>query len=177
MKKIIFLISLTILILVGCEEKFKSQFWINPDIEYCGTNVPIDSLEWFKKDFLPLFNQFNDDYENFYQYYSIYIYLYRNNATQEDFVVTTSYSGDYFINIYSCDGTIIDMGYFNQGNEDWDNTPIKKYNKISPNNNSSSALKCISCDKFFETHTLTETIAYWKINPNLDAIKKLLEEL
>ncbi|MBR5190050.1 MAG: hypothetical protein IKW17_07325 [Paludibacteraceae bacterium] len=177
MKKITFLISLTILILVGCEEKFKSQFWINPDIEYCGTNVPIDSLEWFKKDFLPRFNLYNDNYEDIWQYYSMYIYLYSNNTTQENFVVTTAYSGDYFIDIYSCDGTLIDMGYYNKGNEDWDHTPIKEFIKITPSNNSSAALKCTSCDKFFKTHTLIETIAYWKINPNLDAIKKQKKEL
>lgn len=170
MKKLIFIFSLSALILVGCEEKFKSKIWINPNIEYCGVTAPIDSLEWFKNDFQPAFDDLNNNYEYCYEYYSEYIYLYRNNETQEDFVVTCRYLEEpnwYGITLYRCDGTIINHGYFSTNNNDFDRP------KRTPNKNLSSRLLCDSCDTFFKTHTLIDTIAYWKINPNLETLKEL----
>ena len=48
MKKLIFFISLSVLILVGCEEKKYecTSTWINPDVECCGVSDPINNLEW-----------------------------------------------------------------------------------------------------------------------------------
>ena len=49
--KRLFFISLSLLILVGCEEKKYecTSTWINPDVECCGVSDPINNLEWLNK--------------------------------------------------------------------------------------------------------------------------------
>ena len=46
--KRLFFILLSLLILVGCEEKKYecTSTWINPDVECCGVSDPINNLEW-----------------------------------------------------------------------------------------------------------------------------------
>ena len=49
MKKLIFIFSLSALILVGCEKHYECTIWVNTDVECCNVKNPIDNLEWLKE--------------------------------------------------------------------------------------------------------------------------------
>ena len=171
MKKLIFFISISMLILAGCSVKKDGNFthtdidnnriiWVNWEVECCGVNDPLNNLEWLKKDYdrvLKLYEQI----ESMPYVYYCYFFLFRNDLTYIDYIVRKSTMWKYSnFMIYECDGTIVDMGVFYD-----ESNP----NKMLKNDNSEyyedPPYNCISCDKFFKTHTLVDTIFYFVIQP------------
>ncbi len=172
MKKLIFFISLSMLILVGCGVKKGGNstctdidknrtIWVNQEVECCGVKDPINNLEWLNNEFYSTYNKCINYRTNYTFHY--YAFLFKNNVTQENFVIVNSnyYSGISWIIIYNCDGTIIDQG-------DGRVADGKKYMKLfdvhypdHPDFNYSAPESCDSCDKFYEKHTLVDTIAHF----------------
>ena len=161
MKKLVFFISLSLLILVGCDKQpskhnYERTIWTNPDVECCGINDPINNLEWITQ--IPYF----DDYKTATFPYSNHILLFKNDITHENFIITNRKDKINLIVIYNCNGDIIDGGYYNYTNS----------NKINHIKNgyiselaTSPAEPCYMCDEFFQTHTLIDTIAYYIVEP------------
>lgn len=156
MRKLIFFISLSLLTLVGCEKRYERTIWVNPDVECCDIKNPIDNLEWFKE----LYNVYKDAYlsktTEFRQ--PDFFFLFQNDTTQENFIVIDT-KGEYgdWIRIYDCSGNKLDGGIYDRYNN--------SKNTFSNDVNATSPAPCHICDEFFKTHTLTDTIAYFIVEP------------
>ena len=155
MKKLIFIFSLSALILVGCEEKCKRTFWVNTEIECCSVKNPIDNLNWLKQ------TAYFSEYETATYSFSNYILLFKNNTTHDNFIVTNTNNNTNWIIIYDCDGNEIGGGAYNYTNSN----KINYIRNGSTSENNGPANPCRICDEFFETHTLTDTIAYFIVEP------------
>ena len=166
MKKISFVIAISVLILSGCELiedifcNYERVEWINPDVECCSVEDPLNNLAWL-----------NDWYENSYfkkeidyPTYEI-IYLFRNDSTLDDFIVTKTFGTNYtsYFHLYTCEGERLDEGRYYDYNSDYANPDIL-YQKSKMNKPISY---CESCDYFFENHTLIDTIAYFYVKRTL----------
>ena len=152
MKKLIFFISLFLLALVGCERNYERTIWVNPDVECCGVKDPLNNLEWLKERYINSF---------FYKEYNApsygYIYIFRNDSTLENFIVTRLYGTltRHYFELFTCDGNIIDEGYYVDYNNDYTNPDIK-YTREN-----SGIRLCFECEEFFQNHTLIDTIYYF----------------
>ncbi len=146
---------LFLFLLVGCERNYERTIWINPDVECCGVKDPLNNIEWLKWKYD--FSYFDED-DVIYRSYYYYIYIFKSDSTNEEFIVTR----ENIINekkpefvLYSCNGEIIDKGYYQDYDSEYANPDIHfvtpTYYEIKP---------CYSCDEFFKTHTLVDTIAY-----------------
>ena len=98
MKKLIFFISLSLLILVGCERNYERTIWVNPDVECCGVKDPLNNLEWLN-------SWYRSSYFNVIINYPTYqiVYIFNNDSTSEDFIVTRTFGNsynNYFMNEY-----------------------------------------------------------------------------
>ena len=76
MKKLIFLILLSLLILVGCERKrsehnYERTIWVNPDVECCGVKDPLNNLGWLKEE--SRFYEYNEAPPTNYNYIFYFI--------------------------------------------------------------------------------------------------------
>lgn len=167
--KRLFFIALSILTLTGCEliEKiigydYERVKWINPDVECCGVKDPLNNLawlnDWYKNSY---FNKKND-----YPTYEI-IYLFHNDSTLDDFIVTKTFGYNYsnYFQLFTCKGEWLDEGRYYDYNSDYANPDIL-YQKSKMNEDKDSNVPipyCESCDFFFETHTLVDTIAYFYV--------------
>ena len=162
MKKLIFFILLSLLILVGCEgeHNYERTIWVNPDVECCGVKDPLNNLEWLK-------TWYGNSYFNanrvLYRSCYWFIYVFKNKETSENFIVFKNNEvlteHPYFI-LHSCDGKIIDEGNYSDLNSDYAN-PNPNMQFVSPNPPTIVEPRpCSSCDEFFENHTLIDTIAY-----------------
>ena len=156
MKKLIFLISLSLLILVGCERKrsehnYERTIWVNPDVECCGVKDPLNNLEWLN-------HWYKYSYFNITIDYPIYqvVYLFSNDSTLDNFVVTRTFGNNYdnYFNLFTCDGDLIDKGEYVNYNFDYTNLYVLYQKSQIP------IPQCLLCDDFFENHTLIDTIAY-----------------
>ena len=158
MKKLIFFILLVLLTLVGCEKNYERTVWVNPDVECCGVKDPLNNLEWLKE----LYSVYKDSY--FSKTKELrkpeFFFLFQNGITQENFVVIDT-QGEYssWIHIYNCSGNQIDGGKYdyhqNRNSE----------NKFSESVNETPPPPCSICEEFFKTNTLTDTIAYFIVEP------------
>ena len=161
MKKLVFFISLSLLILVGCdkqpsEHNYERTIWTNPDVECCGVKDPINNLEWLKDIYNTWFNQ-----QLQYSSYE-YIFLFKNDSNSTDFIVKKTKMGEQpWFGLYECNGTFIDGGIFLE--KQLTNKILK--NKSEKQQTKEPAKDCDSCDEFFQTHTLIDTIAYFIIEP------------
>ncbi|MBR5238104.1 MAG: hypothetical protein IKV26_05260 [Paludibacteraceae bacterium] len=158
MKKLIFFISLSMLILVGCE-RYERTIWVNPDVECCGVKDPLNNLEWLKEWYSgSYFNANRVLYESCYWF----IYVFENKETSENFIVFKDNEilteHPYFV-LYSCDGKIIDKGNYYDLNSDYANPNIQFVSPDSPI--IVEPIPCPSCKEFFENHVLIDTIAYF----------------
>ena len=124
MKKLIFFISLSLLTLVGCEErKYEcTDVWENHDVECCGIKDPLNNLEWL--------NEIHLKYKSQYLYghkAEILCLKYENKTTKEHSIlfykhkvyprrVSTHYcNGDwYFSGILGASPEYIDIFTSNQ---------------------------------------------------------------
>jgi len=165
MKKLIFFISLSLLILAGCSVKKDGNFtrvkidkqrtvWINKDIECCGVKDPVNNLEWLNNKLIlekttP---------------YSRCVLLFRNNLDSTESIVIKC---DHSFSFYDCSG--IRFG----GGLDYD----REYYSILSNINTDILKKtenkrfaipsrfaapapCFKCKHFFNNNTLIDIIAY-----------------
>ena len=152
MKKLIFFISLSLLALVGCERNYERIIWVNPDVECCGVKDPLNNLEWLNERYMNSF---------FYKEYNApsygYIYIFRNDSTLENFIVTRIYGTltKHYFELFTCDGKIIDEGYYVDYNNDYTNPDIK-YTREN-----TGIRLCSECEEFFQNHTLIDTIYYF----------------
>lgn len=154
MKKLIFIFSLSALILVGCEKHYKCTIWVNTDVECCNVKNPIDNLEWLKE----LYNVYKDAYKTTEFRQPDFFFLFQNDTTQENFIVIDT-KGEYssWIHIYDCNGNKIDGGVYDRYDS--------PQNTLSNDINASPPVPCHICDEFFKTHTLIDTIAYLIVEP------------
>ena len=171
MKKLILFISLSTLIFIGCSVKKEGDFthvkidkkrtvWINKNVECCGFKDPINNFEWLKEDYDRAFKQYEQTGVAAYVYYC-YFLLFHDNLTSTHYIVRKSSMWKYsnFL-IRECDGAIIDMGVFDDGEN-----PNKMLDNNSEEWYEDPPYPCISCDRFFKTHTLVDTIFYYVIQP------------
>ena len=156
MKKCIFIISLSLLSLVGCEKKYDRTIWVNPDVECCGVKDPLNNLEWLKDIYNMRFNQYEQLTTSSYEY----IFLFRNDSNTIDYIVRKANMGKYssFV-LQECDGTLLDSGIF------VDDLPTNKTQKFSQNQMEEPAKHCHLCGEFFKNNTLIDTIYYYIIHP------------
>ena len=155
MKKLVFFISLSLLMLVGCEKHCKRTMWTNPDVECCGVKDPINNLAWLTQ------TAYFDEYETASYSFSNYILLFKNNTTHENFIVTNANTGVSWVIIYDCDGNEIDGGHYiytNSNKIDYVKNGYKSELAGPP-------YPCRTCRDFFKTHTLIDTIAYYIVEP------------
>ena len=187
MKKLIFLISLSLLILVGCERKrsqhnseheyeriiwvnsdvniehkhehtiwanpdeniehvYERSIWINPDVECCGVKDPLNNLGWLKE--TSKFDEYNEAPQTDYNY----IFLYRNKLTYKDYIVVNYYySRISWVIIYDCKGNLIDGGGYSL---------LKREQIVNREYSNECPEPCDTCDEFFQSHVLIDTIAY-----------------
>ena len=187
MKKLIFLISLSLLILVGCERKrsehnseheyertiwinpavnighnykrsiwanpdenieheYERTIWINSDVECCGVKDPLNNLSWLNEK--SRFYEYNEAPHTDYNY----IFLYRNKLTYKDHIVVNYYySRISWVVIYDCEGTLIDGGGYSF---------LKREQIVNREYSNECPEPCDTCDEFFQTHVLIDTIAY-----------------
>ena len=185
MKKIVLFISLSLLILVGCEHSrdyysrdykwnniyisnnnFKCNnctsnnnykcnneriIWINSDVECCGVKDPLNNLGWLKEK--SRFYEYNEAPLNDYNY----IFLYRNTLTDKDHIVVNYYySRVSWVIIYDCEGNLIDGGGY---------SILKRVQIVNREFLSEGPEPCDTCDEFFQTHVLMDTISYLIIKP------------
>ena len=86
MKKLVFFISLSLLILAGCSVKKNGNFtrvkidrqrtvWINKDIECCGVKDIVNNWDWLK-----------EMYSDYFKYTAA-MFLFRDTITNEDYIV------------------------------------------------------------------------------------------
>jgi hypothetical protein len=157
MKKLVFFISLSLLILVGCEQRYKYTTWINPDVRCCEVEDPLNNLKWLNSVYSKSYTYGSQVTTLSYSYY-YFIYVFKNDSTNEEFVVTKedlNNSSKPTFALYSCDGKIIDKGYYQDYDSEYANPDIQfvapTYYETEP---------CYSCDDFFRNHTLVDTIAY-----------------
>ena len=159
MRKLVFFISLSLLTLVGCENKYEYTIWINNDAECCGVKDPLNNLEWLKR-------WYNDSYLGGYPkgYFdtSVYqiVYLFHNDSTLQDCIITRTFCDNYknYFEIFSCDGYLIDHGRYNY---DYTKLDIKiQKTKTDASQNIPSVEECNLCNYFLKTYTLVDTIAY-----------------
>jgi hypothetical protein len=179
MKKLVFFISLSMLILAGCSVKKDGNFtrvkidrqrtvWINKDIECCGVKDPANNLEWFKKYTNSLMLQ-NVSYRTF---------LYGDTIIPNDYIVILRRSTVVnSIVIYDCNGIKIGGGPLNCFSDivacksflrQMSNSELEKKHKHSEQNNRSNNKRklarpspCFICDEFLKTHVLVDTISYF----------------
>ena len=159
MKKSIFFISLFLFSLVGCEKKrsennsntiekpieYEHTVWINPDVECCGVKDPLNNLEWLKE--TSKFDEYKDAPASDYNF----IFLFRNKETKKDHIVVNRYNRFSWVLIYNCEGVLIDGGSYS----------IQKQAQFIKNNVENDPPEpCDTCDTFFQTHILVDTIAY-----------------
>lgn len=153
MKKLIFFISLSLLILVGCEKEYERTIWVNPDVECCGVKDPLNNLEWLNIWYEDSY--FNEENELDYQSYG-FIYVFKNDSTSENFVVTKTYKyNTNWFQLYTCDGELIDEGIYWDYNLEYANPDVlfsKSQTSLPP---------CQLCDYFFATNTLIDTLSYF----------------
>ena len=162
MKKSIFIIAIFALIsLAGCEKNCEKNYertiWVNPDVECCGVKNPINNLEWLKG----LYNVYNSHFSKTTGLIQPeFFFLFQNSITQENFVVI-DIQGEYssWIHIYDCRGSQIDGGVYRyHQNRNSENTFFNNVNTTPPP-------RCNTCEEFFKTNVLTDTIAYFIIKP------------
>ena len=145
MKKFIFFISLSLLILVGCEKRYERTIWVNPDVECCGVKDPLNNLEWLKES--SRFDEYIDRSSSDYNF----IFLFRNIETQKNHIVVNYYSRVSWVSIYDCEGNLIGGGGY---------SILKRVQIVNREFLSESPEPCDTCGEFFQTHVLIDTIAY-----------------
>ena len=157
MKKLIFFISLSLLILVGCERNYERTIWVNPDVECCGVKDPLNNLEWLN-------SWYRSSYFNVIINYPTYqiVYIFNNDSTSEDFIVTRTFGNNYnnYFLLYTCNGDLIDFGTYNDYNYYYTNPNIQFQNSQIEGHQNIPVSKCEICSDFFEHHTLIDSIAF-----------------
>ena len=145
MKKLMFFVLLSLFLFVGCEKRYKRTICVNSEVECCGVKDPLNNLEWLREA-----SRFDDYIDNSSSDYN-YIFLFRNKETQKDHIVIDYYSSVSWVRIYDCEGVRIDGGHYSLQNQ-------PKYVKTKIANDPPEP--CDTCDEFFRTHVLVDTIAY-----------------
>ena len=163
-KLIIIIVTLTLLVFISCGEKIVEQppnkpsdkptetteckrtIWVNPDVECCDVKDPLNNLEWLRK--TSKFDEYNTAPASDYNF----IFLFKNKDTQKDYIVVNYYCCTSWVFIYDCIGNFIDGGGYS----------ILERNKIEEGEFTAEEppAPCNTCDEFFNTHTLIDTIAY-----------------
>ena len=102
MKRLIFFISLSLFVLVGCEErKYEcTDVWENHDVECCGIKAPLINLEWL--------NEIHIEYKSQYLYgrkAEILCLKYENKTTKEHSILFYEHKVyPRHVSAYSCSG-------------------------------------------------------------------------
>ena len=161
MKKLIFFILLSLLILVGCEKRYERTIWVNSDVECCGGKDPLNNLEWLNDWYDSSF--FNEENELERHSYG-FIYVFENDSTLENFVVTRIHKYKNYpswFQLYTCDGELIDEGIYWDYNSEYA-TPDVVFQKS--NSQYIEPRGCVMCGVFFDAHVLVDTMAYFYTN-------------
>ena len=145
MEKLMFIVLLFLFLFVGCEKRYERTSWVNSEVECGGVKDPLNNLEWLREA-----SRFDDYIDNSSSDYN-YIFLFRNKETQKDHIVIDYYSSVSCVRIYDCEGVRIDGGHYSLQNQ-------PKYAKTKIANGPPAP--CDTCDEFFRTHVLVDTIAY-----------------
>ena len=154
MKKLIFFISLSMLILVGCEgeRNYERTIWVNPDVECCGVKDPLNNLEWLKEWYSGSY--FNEERGLVYEKYAEFIFVYNNKSSTDQMIVRkVNYHNtiDWYY-VYYCNGEILTDGTYYDKN-------IQKSLQKSGSNIQYTSTHCPLCEEFFDTYVLIDTIA------------------
>ena len=182
MKKLIFFISISMLILAGCSVKKDGNFtrvkidkqrtvWVNQNVECCGIKDIVNNWDWLKEMYSYDFN------------YPAAIFLFRDTITNEDYIVRIrkyrKNPNECLYSIKYCNGESIDGGHGGIGRySNIDGGAYLSYLKLTKNDKYMKRLNfiqrgpnykrkkyCKTCDEFFQTHVLTDTISYLVIKP------------
>lgn len=152
MKKLMFVVLLSLFMLVGCEEKKYDivTIWINPTAECCGVVDPMNNLDWLKE--WRQISYFNKEKVDYYKIYAEHIYIYKNNTTFEDMIVrkVNMHGTLEWWYVYYCNGDVFTSGIYYNSKDFQDVELDKQY----------ISAECLECELFFSTHSLVDTIAY-----------------
>ena len=128
MKKLIFFISLSLLTLVGCEEKKYecTSTWINPDVECCGVSDPINNLEWLNAIHLKQQSQY------LYEKVEILCLKYENKTTKEHSILFYKHKVyPRSVRMLSCEGKLFFSGTLGSSPEYIDIFSSNQYTRSS----------------------------------------------
>ena len=166
MKKLIFFILLSMLILVGCSVKKNRNFtyvktdkdrtvWINQNVKCCGVKDPANNLEWLKNKLIlekttP---------------YSYCVLLFRNNLDSTESIVIKC---DNSFSFYDCFGVRFGGGldydryhYSILPNIDTDLLKKTENKRFTIPSRFAAPAPCFKCKHFFNNNTLIDVIAYY----------------
>ena len=160
MKKLIFFISLSMLILVGCEEKKYecTSTWINPDVECCGVEDPLNNLEWL--------NEIHIEYKSQYLYghkAEILCLKYENKTTKEHSILFYEHKNSLrTVSAYYCNGGYFFCGSLGSSPKYIDIFTVNQYTRSSepmePHMNSDI------WNTFVQENVLMDTLAIYTYN-------------
>lgn len=159
MKKFITLaLPLLILFAAGCERKYKTDIYTNPDIEVCGVKDPANNIGWLKEQLDDY--RLNDYYDSFHDDYCVY-----SDSAGELVIVIIEQTDRTGVRILNCAGDFIDGGYWSDPWYDFNSNPPTtprshdiQYSPV-PTVCAGPPLYWDECDKFFRTHTFVDFIA------------------
>ena len=173
MKKLIFFILLSMLILVGCSVKKDGNFtrvkidkqrtiWVNHEVECCGVKAPANNLEWLNNKLIlekttP---------------YSYCVLLFRNNLDSTESIVIKC---DHSFSFYDCSGIRFGGGldynkeYYSTLNmlSNINTNLLKKTEnkRVAIPSDFAAPAPCSKCKHFFNNNTLIDVIAYYIVEP------------
>lgn len=159
MKKLIFFISLSLLILVGCEKEYERTIWVNPDVECCGVKDPLNNLEWLTDWWNRRISYFQDS-EGY-----LYFLLYKNKNTFEDIILYYDKKEGYNKYVYacSCSEKLFNGSLPAEYNDPTTKLNTKQYTLVPPPPDS-PPISFDMWNNFLNENTLIDTIAYYIVN-------------
>ena len=160
MKRLIFFISLSLLVLVGCEKHYERTIWVNPDVECCGVKDPINNIEWLEELWDNRISYYFQDSEGY-----SYFLLYKNKITSEDFILHYE-KGIKYKNVaaLSCNRKTIFYGSLPSNYKvPITKLPIKKMALVPPSPGE-PPIPLDVWNNFLNENTLIDTIAYYIVN-------------
>ena len=128
MKNLIFIISLSLLVLVGCEQrKYEcTDVWENHDVECCGVEDPLNNIEWLNKIHLQQKSQF------FYYKVEILCLKYENKTTKEHSILFYEHKVyPRYVSAFSCEGKCLFCGTLGSSPEYIDIFTSNQYTRSS----------------------------------------------
>ena len=158
--KRLFFILLSLLILVGCEEKKYecTSTWINPDVECCGVSDPINNLEWLNAIHLKQQSQYLYGHKA-----EILCLKYENKTTKEHSILFYEHKNSpRTVSAYYCNGGYFFCGSLGSSPKYIDIFTVNQYTRSSepmaPHMNSDI------WNTFVQENVLMDTLAIYTYN-------------